>query len=288
LSSLERYVEADRVLQQALGSARARGDPVYVAYTLEAIGQNKFAQGELDAAQPYILEALALRRRAEGPLSPGVGDDYNLLGEIAYMRHELPDAEADFRGTLAVDMKVLGPDHPDTGTTMNNLARALLEQRRFADAAPLLERAVSVGERERGDDNASMAFAYSNLAIVRSHTGKPGEAETLFEKAIGVARKIRHRTLGPSLADLAQLKCSRGHAADGLKLLDEAAQVTRADYPDTPWRSAWVENVRGECLVRSGRTAEGRKLIADSSPVIIRSWPAGALFRVEAQRRAKL
>jgi len=288
LSNLERYAEADRVLRQALGGARARGDPVYVAYNLEALGQNQFYQGNLDQAQPYITEALTLRRRSEGPLSPGVGDNYNLLGQIAYSRHDLSKAEADFRGTLAVDMKVLGPDHPDTATAMNNLARTLLEQRRFADAAPLLERAVAVGERERGEDNASMAFAYSNLAIVRAHTGKASEAEALFDKAISVARKIKHRTLGPSLADLAELKCSTGHAADGLKLLDEAAPVTRADYPDTPWRSAWVENVRGECLVRSGRAAEGRKAIAGSSPVIIRTWPAGTLFSVEAQRRAKL
>lgn len=288
LSNLERYAEADRILHQALVSARARGDPVYVAYNLEALGQNKFYEGKFDEAQPYIAEALALRRSSEGPLSPGVGDNYNLLGQIAYTRHDLAKAEADFRGTLAVDKKVLGPDHPDTATAMNNLARVLLEQRRFSDAAPLLEHAVAVGERERGEDNASMAFAYSNLAIVRSNTGKRREAEALFEKAIAVARKIKHRTLGPSLADLAQLKCADGHVPKGLKLLDEAAQVTRADYPDTPWRSAWVENVRGECLVRSGRVPEGHKAIAASSPVIINSWPAGALFAVEAQRRAKL
>jgi len=288
LSNLERYAQADRVLRQALGSARARGDPVYVAYNLEALGQNQYFQGNFDQAQPFITEALALRRSSEGPLSPGVGDNYNLLGQIAYMRHDLPKAETDFRGTLAVDMKVLGPSHPDTATAMNNLGRTLLEQRRYAEAAPLLERAIAVGERERGEDNANMAFAYSNLAIVRSHTGQAKDAEALFDKAIAIARKIKHRTLGPSLADLAQLKCSTGRAAEGLELLDEAAKVTRADYPDTQWRSAWVENVKGECLVRDGRAAEGRKAIAESSPVIIQSWPAGSLFPVEAQRRAKL
>jgi len=132
-----------------------------------------------------------------------------------------------------------------------------------------------------------MAFAYSNLAIVRSHTGRLREAETLFDKAITIARKNKHPSLGPTLADFAQLKCSTGRTAEGLKLLDEAAPVTRADYPDRSW-SAWVENVRGECLVRAGRREEGRKAIAVSSPVILRTWPAGTLFAVEAQRRAKL
>jgi tetratricopeptide (TPR) repeat protein len=170
---------------------------------------------------------------------------------------------------------------------MNNLARVMLEQRRYKDAAPLLEHAIAIGERERGDLSPSMAFAYSNLAVVRSHTERLREAETLFGKAIAIARKNKHPSLGPTLADFAQLMCSTGRTAEGLKLLDEAAPVTRADYPDNSW-SAWVENIKGECLLRSGRVAEGKAAIAKSSPVIIKSWPPGTLFAVEAQRRAKL
>jgi hypothetical protein len=64
--------------------------------------------------------------------------------------------------------------------------------------------------------------------------------------------------------------------------------VTAADYPDSPWRSAWVENVKGECLLRAGRLEAGKAAIAKSSPVIIASWPARTLFAVEAQRRMKL
>lgn len=284
LSNLEKYAQADHILRQALRMDRARREPVYVAYDLEVLGQNQFYQGHLEQAQPFILQALDLRRRSEGPLSPGVGDNLNMLGQIAYMRHDLPTAERYFGGNLAVDRKVLGPDHPDSAATMNNLARVLLEQRRYRDAAPLLEHAIAIGERERGERSANMAFAYSNLAVVRSHTGRLREAETLFGKAIAVARENKHPSLGPTLADFAQLMCSTGRTTAGLKLLDEAAPVTRADYPDDSW-SAWVENVRGECLLRAGRLQEGRMAIAQSSPIILKSWPAGTLFAVEAQRR---
>jgi tetratricopeptide (TPR) repeat protein len=288
LSDLERYREADSVLRRALSGDRARGDPVYIAYDLEALGQNRFYEGKLDQAQPFILEALELRRRSEGPLSPGVGDNYNTLGNIAYMRHDLPAAERYYRGNLGVDRKVLGPDHPDTATTMNNLARVLLEERRFGDAAPLLDHAISIGERERGEANAFMAFAYSNLAIVSSHTGKPVQAEALFVKAIEIARKIKHRTLGPSLADLAQVECSTGRAADAFRHLDDAADATKGDYPHDPWRSAWVENIKGECLIRAGQKQAGKAAIERSSPIILKTWPAGTLFATEAQRRTKL
>lgn len=287
LSNQEKYQEADQTFRQALRIDRARDDPVYVAYDLEALAQNQFYQGNLEQAKPFILEALKLRRDSQGPLSPGVGDNLSLLGQIAYMRHDLPAAERYFAGNLAIDRKVLGPDHPDSAATMNNLARVLLERRRYKDAAPLLEHAVAIGERERGEGSVNMAFPYSNLAVVRSHTGRLREAERLFGKAIAIARKNKHPSLGPTLADLAQLMCSTGRTGEGLKLLDEAAPVTRADYPDRFW-SAWVENVRGECLVRAGRKQEGKKAIAKSSPLILKTWPPGTLFAVEAQRRAHL
>ena len=254
LSNLEKYKEADRILRQALRIDRARDDPVYVAYDLEALGQNQFYQGNLEQAKPFILEALGLPA-LQGPLSPGVGDNLNLLGQIAYMRHDLPAAERYFAGTSRSTGKSSGQIIP-IPATMNNLARVLLEQRRYKDAAPLLEHAIAIGERERGEGSANMAFAYSNLAIVRSHTGRLREAETLFGKAIAIARKNKHPSLGPTLADFAQLMCSTGRTGDGLKLLDEAAPVTRADYPDNSW-SAWVEKIKGECLLaRDGSRKE--------------------------------
>ena len=288
--NLEKDDEAERSLQLALQIDRARGPDAGndVARDLEALGLNRFYAGEPEEAKPFIEQALVRRRKYEGPLSPSVADNYNTLGMIAYARQDLAPAERYFRNNLALDRRVLGPDHPDLATTMNNLGRVLLEQRRFSEARPLLQKAIAVGERERGKTHDYMAFAYSNLAIVNAQSGRLGEAEGLFEKAIAAARKNEHRSLGPSLADLAFVRCKRGATAEAMTLLDEAARVTKADYPDTPWRSAWVQNIRGECLVRSGRTKEGAALIARSSPVLKQSWPAGTLFASEALRRERL
>ena len=289
LSSLERTDEAIRVLVRALRIDRARGVSAGndVARDLEAIGLAYLDAGDLDKAQPFFIRALPLRRKFEGPMSPSVRDNYNSLGSIAYARHALPQAERYFRGNLAVDRKVLGSDHPDTATTMNNLARVLIEQRRFGEARPLLERAVAIGRRERGDEHADMAFVFANLAIVERRIGQSEAAETLFKQAIEAARQNEHRILGPSLADLAELRCSSGRVGEGLALLKEAGEKTAADYPDTPWRWAWVENIRGECLLRGGRKAEGTAQIARSTPVILSTWPSGTLFANDADRRRK-
>lgn len=289
-SALGQTPEAQRVLRQALRIDQARGEAAGndVARDLEAIGLAHLDAGELAEAKPYFLRALPLRRAFEGPLSPSVSDNYNSLGSIAYARRELRDAERYFRGNLAVDRKVLGPDHPDIATTMNNLARVLIEQRRFREAIPLLDKAIAIGRRERGDEHADMGFVFANLAIARRHTGRLSEAARLFEQSVAAARANAHRVLGPSLADLAELRCLGGRTTEGLALLDEAALVTAKDYPDAPWRSAWVENVRGECLIRAGRAGQGAAEVARSSPAILAAWPRGTLFAAEARRRAAL
>lgn len=290
LSNRDSADEARRVLQAALRIDRARGDAAGndVARDLEALGLSYFLEGNLSRAQPLIERALVLRRRFEGPNSPSVSDNLNTLGNIAYMRHDLKAAERYYRGNIAVDAKVLGPMHPDVATTMNNLGRVLLEQRRFREATPFLERARAIAKAEVGERPDYMAFVNSNLALARRYTGRISEAEALLDEAIEAARKDGHRSLGPSLADLADIRCHTGRMEEGLKLLDEALEVTRRDYAEMPWRSAWVENVRGECLLRSGASKLAAKSVAASSPVILKVWPEDSLFGAEARRRAIL
>jgi tetratricopeptide (TPR) repeat protein len=290
LSELERYSESERVLAEALRIDRARGQEGLkdVARDLEALGTNAMYADRLELAERRIVPALRLRQQIEGGASPSVSDNFNTLGSIAYFRGDLRSAAAYFNGNLKSDEKVLGTDHPDTATTRNNLARVLIEERRFKEAEPLLEKAMAVGLKEWGDTHSLMSFVFSNLAIVRRNTGRTAESERLFERAIHAARTSRHRTLGPSLADLGEVRCATGRASTSAPLLDEAAKVSKADYPDELWRLAWVENIRGECLWKMGRRMEARQAILKSSPVLNDRWPAGTLFGAEARRRLRL
>ena len=289
LFNLEKYDEGERVLRQALAIDRKRGEAGGndVARDLEAIGLNYFYGGEADKAESLVIQALALRRRYEGDNSPSVSDNLNTLGQISYTRHDLAAAERYFRGNIAIDEKVLGANHPDHATTLNNLARVLIEQRKFGQAVPLLERAIAIAAPEKGEAHPDMAFFYSNLAIARRHDGHLALADHLFGQAIATARKTGHRTLGPSLADLAEVRCAQGRFGEAWALLGEAARVTAKDYPDKVWRKAWVENIQGECLLKARRNGEGARTIAQSSPAIINEWPAATLFASEATRRLR-
>ena len=58
----------------------------------------------------------------------------------------------------------------------------------------------------------------------------------------------------------------------------------RKRYPDQAWRSAWVVNTRGACLVRQGDNS-GRQLVKNSAPVVLERWKPGTLYGFEVKRR---
>lgn len=271
---------ADKLLREALAIDKAQGDEARadVARDREALGINAYYAGKLAEARNQMMQALAIRMAVEGENSPSVADIRNMLANIAYAEGDLKGVEALYRGNLVRDERVLGPKHPDVGVALNNLARVLIDQRRFAEAGPLLDRAIAVVEGQRGKTSRDLVYFYSNLAIVRRFTGRIGDVEKLFDQAVALARTTQHPALGPVLADQADFACQSGQVAQGLRLVGEAGQVIAADYPDTPWRAAWAENVRGACLLRGGKVAEGKALVEHSMPALTKRWARGTLY----------
>ena len=265
-------------IDRALGTER-RSD---AARDLEALAVTAVQAKDLIAARRQITEALAIRLAVEGENSPSVTDNRNTLAGIAYQSGDLKGAEAVYRANLVNDERVLGPYHPDLGITLNNLARMLIDQRRFGEAGPLLERAIAVVEGQRGKRVDDLVFFYGNLAIVRANTGRQAEARMLYDHAAALGRALHHRLLGPVLTDAAESACLAGEAARGLTLLGEAAPLIAKDHADTPWRSGWLDSVRGACLIKAGRRGEGAALIARSRSALAQRWAAGTFIGTSA------
>jgi tetratricopeptide (TPR) repeat protein len=243
--------------------------------------------GDLAASRKNYNAALKIRLAAQGRLHPKVSEDLNQLGTTAYLQGDAKSAEGFWRRSLHLDETVLGPNHPDVAATMNNLARVLIEQRKFREALPLLGRSADIYLAERDETHDDMSFIFANLAIARRGIGEEASAEALFRRALASAEIHDNRLIAPILVDLADLLCVRGQHNEAMRLLDRATPIMRDRYPDDPWRSAWVQNTRGACLIRQ-RDKTGKAAVAASAPVILEKWPKDSLFGVEVQRRLKL
>jgi tetratricopeptide (TPR) repeat protein len=186
---------------------------------------------------------------------------------------------------LAIDEQIVGPDHPDIAIRLNNLARVLLEQRKFAQALPLLTRSANIYLAQRSDTHDDLAFVFSNLALTKQGLGANQEADTLFKRALKAAQVHNNRLIAPIMTDLAGLHCARGDSSGGLAMLARATPIMVKQYPDDAWRSAWVENTRGACLLRQNKVAAARQLILSSAPTLLKRWPPQSLYGFEVQRR---
>ena len=287
LAAMERIPQARALIAKTLVQDRRRAgeDSMAVARVLEVAGFTEVYAVNYRQARQYFERALAIRLKRGGRLHPKVSENFNQLGTVAYLAGQPDAAEKYWRRSLSLDTQVLGADHPELAATLANLARVLLEQRKFAAAEPLLLRSAANNIRQRGSMDHDLAFILPNLAMAQAGLSKFAEAEANFERGLLAADTHKHRNRGPILTDLASIHCRRGDFARATAMLDRAEPLMRADYPDDPWRLAWVENTRGDCLRRQGRTAEARRLLRQSASAISARWPADSLYGAEARQR---
>lgn len=258
-----------------------------MARDYETAGLAAQLSGDLAGSRDFYSKALAIRLATQGRLHPKVSEDLNNLGSVAYLAKDLPSAERYWSHAVPIATELLGPNHPDLAALTNNLARALVEQRKFKQAIPLLTRSANIYLAQRSDTHDDLAFIFSNLALAKEGTGQTAEATELLDRAFRAAQVHNNRNLAPIMAEQADLRCAAGDRAGALLLLDQAGQIMKAQYPNDPWRSAWVDNTRGSCLLRNGDHNGARQLLSASSPIILKRWPPTTLygFRVEQRLR---
>lgn len=288
-TAMEDHAGAEADIRAALALDMARFGPRYpaVARDLEALGLNAVSDGRLAQAKPFFERALAIRIPAQGLAHPRVSEDSHGLGAIAYLQRDSAAAERLWTQALRSDELVLGPDHPDVAISINNVARVMLERRGFAEAETLLVRARDISLKQRSETHDDLAFVFANLGLARRGLGDRADAERQLRKALAAAELHKHRNLGPILTELADLACERGAADEGAALLDRAVPITRGDYPDDPWRLAWIANTRGKCLLAAGEPAAARKLLAGSMAEVRKRWAAETLYGGIAEARLR-
>ena len=243
-----------------------------VARDLEALGSNRLATNQFGPAREALQRALAIRTRAQGADAPFAVQDLNTLGYIAYMEGDSATAGRLWRKTLVLNERIFGAKHPEVAVALNNVALIMVERRDYGGAAPLLRRAVAINLALRDDTSSELVFEYTNLGIALRGIGDVAGGEAAFEKALLAASLHEHRNLAPILVNLADVACDRRDVAGGLARLTQAAPIMAKAYPKDPWRMAWIEVIRGACLLKSGRPAEALRTITAAAPAVRARW----------------
>lgn len=193
---------------------------------LAAIAARVYANsGEPEAAEPWIVRALAarervLRLRAE-----------IIAGESAWDRGDLAAAEQRLAATAS------GANEPEAGWRRSQLA-ALLAMAAGDGRAVVAAISSALGARRRLRPFEAVGL-WNDLAVGRSMTGDLAGAERALRHVVRLSRETegdRRTTL--ALCNLAEIRLRRGHVK-GVQAALELSQ--RANYQAGNWRG-WAQD----------------------------------------------
>jgi tetratricopeptide (TPR) repeat protein len=243
---------------------------------LEALGKVLTGTKDYARAREVYDQALAIRLRRQGETHPRAFQDLNELGTVAYFQGDSAAAEAYFRRVLPIAERVLGKNHPEYALALNNIARMEIERRAYGEALPRLRQAVAIQTAARGRASEELVFPLFNLALALRGTGNERAAETALEQARVIAAATKHRNLGPTLIEIADIHCERGDRASAMPLLQAARPLIARSYSTEPWRMAWLDLVSAQC----GKAPVDAKTRA----IILQRWKPNTHFGSRAAR----
>lgn len=92
-------------------------------------------QGEPDAAEPLLREALQVRRQSLGAAHPDFATNLSSLGGLLWARGDLEGAEPLLRQAVEIRSSALGVGHPKSVVSLNSLDQLLKARRAAAPAS---------------------------------------------------------------------------------------------------------------------------------------------------------
>lgn len=178
----------DAALGIAADSASLPPDDLFIAGTLDLLGQAQRDTGDLPAARASLESALALREKILGPEAPETLATLRSLGSI-YLRTREPDRAIQVL-TRAYESTstALGPEHHLTSLARQDLGASLHTLKRDEQALPHLEAAFNAFRSRLGPGHVNTLVCGANLASVQIQLDQHQAAVTTCESFIREAR----------------------------------------------------------------------------------------------------
>ncbi len=210
------------------------------AKTLFGLGTALAQQGQYDAAEQRLREALARQRALYGAANGDIARTLQDLAKVVDQRGDLKSALALMREAVAMQRQLRGSlPHPDLAQAVNDLGLLSEENGDYDDSQRLFTEALDMKRRLLGDKHPEIAMGLNNLASVLYDKGELAAAEATYRQALAMQRELLgevHPDVANTLNNLAFVEYDRGQRRAALRTEEESLQVYRqlfrSDHPD--------------------------------------------------------
>lgn len=153
-----------------------------VAMSLDAIALWSMENGEFEAAEPLLREAVQIKTGVHGDDHPDVADSLTLLASCLVSQGRFDEAYGHAVAAKQMLMSALPDDHWRTALAASAEGAALTGQRRYAEAEPLLVDSYTVLSNDAGAMQALVDTAGDRLVSLYEVWGKPEKAAEVLAK----------------------------------------------------------------------------------------------------------
>ncbi|MCA9658496.1 MAG: tetratricopeptide repeat protein, partial [Myxococcales bacterium] len=201
-AQLRERATAERWIPHAEAAIRGvRGGPLLAADLLNHRGVIANLGHEVEAAERFHREALAIRRAHLAPTHVHVLDSLTNIGLALLRQRRLAEAERLLVEALAGYRETFGPRHPRVAALLSNLGEVKVEAGAVDDGIAALEEALALKEAVLGPEHASLISTLNNLGNVYSDQGRRDLAGARLRRALAIAER-EFGAESPRIADL--------------------------------------------------------------------------------------
>ncbi|MEM1330062.1 MAG: serine/threonine-protein kinase [Planctomycetota bacterium] len=265
LTDLSRFDDAIGLLEETLDQARvARPGTESVADVLDALAITVEEAGDLERAEAYHCESLAIYEAVLDPDHPSITASLVSLGLVQNYRGNFAEAERTLTRAIEAADLVLGPDHPQSMVALNNLGGV---RYRLGDSDGALEITADILERRRrihGLEHPLTANAMNNHAFVLLNTGDVETAESMYREVLEIRIALfgeRHADVAHSIGEIAWTLLQRDMVDEAADMYDRALTLRLELHGEEVWHVPYMRTWLGECRRRQSRLEEAEALL---------------------------
>jgi tetratricopeptide (TPR) repeat protein len=226
--------------EQSAKVERLRNDQA--ADSMRKSGTAFLKRGQREAAEKFLLEALAMRRLPPEGADPPAAELLSALAGIRHGQRDFVESERLARESIEIRRR-LAQDDPALARILNVLADARYERGDLADAERLFGEALAIMRRNGTNSPDTLQWSLYALAETRERLGKFAEAEPLYREMLAgpsASQPVDDGILSPAvsftrcLTELGWLKHQQGKQTESLHLAHEAEAILGAGLADRP------------------------------------------------------
>jgi tetratricopeptide (TPR) repeat protein len=277
------------LMERALAVQRGlRGSEPHpdLAEVLNDMGYVLSQAGDLDNAERFYRESLAMYRRLLGDKHPYVATELENVAFVLQSKGDLAGAEALLRQSLEIHRDQQGESHPEFGRALFNLAGVQYDRGETHEALENMRHVLAIYRKAFPADHPDIAIVLNVMGFGLTMSGDYELADRYLQEGLAMRRRLfsdKTPEIASSLMMLAVLRVAEGKYPEALELSQNARSIFTASLSADHWRTAIAESIEGAALTGLGRYGEAETRLTHSCGILSKNGGAGGVYRSLAQ-----